>query len=118
MMRKTIRFRLRSLAVVLLSLTCLAASTPQDGTIISMQSVECGTKQEGKDKSTHLLCQQYLIRTTTTEYQIRQPKPSEQSILPANTPIQFTLDKNKMKFKLNGKNYEFLIVGTAGIKSQ
>ena len=83
-----------------------------------MQSVECGTKQEGKDKSTSLLCQQYLARTTTTEHQIRQPKPSEQAILPANTPIQFTLDKNKIKFKSNGKNYEFLIVGTTAIKSQ
>ena len=112
------RFRLRSLALVLLSSASVAGPAPYDGTIISMQSVECGTKQEGKDKSTQLLCQQYLIRTTTTEYQIRQPKPSEQAILPANTPIQFTLDKNKMKFKLNGKNYEFLIVGTAATKAQ
>ena len=117
-MQKMMRFRLRSLAAVLLSSASIAAPAPYEGTIISMQSVECGTKHEGKDKSTQLLCQQYLIRTPTTEYQVRQPKPSEQAILPANTPIEFTLDKNKMKFKLNGKNYEFVIVGTAATKSQ
>jgi len=65
-----------------------------------------------------LVCQQYLVRTATNEYQIRQPKPSEQAILPANTPIEFTLDKDKMKFKLNGKKYEFLIVGTSAIQAQ
>jgi hypothetical protein len=114
-----VKLRSRLLAFVLLSVcTGSAAPTPMAGTIISMQSVDCGTKQEGKDKSTSLLCQQYLVRTSTTEYQIRQPKPAEQAILPANTPIQFTVDKDKMKFKLNGKSYEFLVVGTSAVKSQ
>jgi hypothetical protein len=83
-----------------------------------MQSVECGTKKEGKNKSTSLVCQQYVVHTSTTEYQIRQPKPSEQAILPANTPIQFTLDKDKMKFTWNGKKYQFLVVGTSAIQHQ
>jgi hypothetical protein len=39
-------------------------------------------------------------------------------ILPANTPIEFTLDKDKMKFKLNGKKYEFLVVGMSAIQAQ
>ena len=60
---------------------------------------------------------QYLVRTSTAEYQIRQPKPSEQGILPANTPIQFTVDKDLMKFKLNGKKYEFRIVGSSALQS-
>ena len=97
---------------------CIAAQKPVAATIISMQSVDCGTKKEGKNNSTALVCQQYLVRTATNEYQIRQPKPSEQAILPANTPIEFTLDKDKMKFKLNGKKYEFLIVGTSAIQAQ
>src|SRR5215469_11447005 len=97
---------------------CIAAQKPVAATIISMQSVECGTKKEGKNKSTSLVCQQYVVRTTTTEYQIRQPKPSEQAILPANTPIQFTLNKDKMKFTWNGKKYEFLVVGTSAIQHQ
>ena len=96
--------------VVLSAYLCLAGETPTAGTIISMKSVECGTK-----KSTPLLCQQYVVRTSSSEYEIRRPKPSEEGILSPNTPIQFTIDKQKMKFKLNGKKYEFLVVGVTAI---
>jgi hypothetical protein len=104
--------------LVLCASLCTTAQKSTAGTIISMQSVDCGSKKEGKNKSTSLLCQQYVVRTATTEYQIRQPKPSQQAILPANTPIQFILNKDKMKFKLSGKNYEFLVVGTSTLPSQ
>ena len=111
--------RFVALAVLILCASlCVADQKSTAGTIISMQSVDCGSKKEGKNKSTSLLCQQYVVRTATTEFQIRQAKPSEQEILSANTPIQFTLDKNKMKFKLNGKKYEFLVVGTSALQSQ
>ena len=96
----------------------VSAQRPRAGTIISMSSVECGTKKENKKTSTPLLCQQYVVRTSTADYQIRQPKPSKQDILPANTPIQFTLDKDLMKFKLNGKKYEFRVVGSSALQSQ
>jgi hypothetical protein len=95
-----------------------AAEQPMAGTIVSEASVDCGTKKQGKKESTDLLCQQYTVRTATTEYKIRQQKPSEKTILPANTPIEFTLDKDKMKFKVNGKKYEYLIVGTSAIGAQ
>lgn len=94
---------------------CLADQKPMTGTIISESSVDCGTKKQGEKQSTDLLCQQYTVRTTTTEYQIRQPKPGDKTIIPANTPIEFTLNKDKMKFKANGKKYEFLIVGTSAV---
>ncbi len=42
----------------------------------------------------------FVVRTTTTEYEFRQPKSSPQAILPANTPIRFTLEKAKMKVKI------------------
>jgi len=95
-----------------------AAEQPMAGTIVSEASVDCGTKKQGKKESTDLLCQQYTVRTATTEYKIRQQKPSDKTILPANTPIEFTLDKDKMKFKVNGKKYEYLIVGTSAIGAQ
>jgi len=95
-----------------------AAQKPMAGTIMSEASVDCGTKQQGKKQSTSLLCQQYTVRTATSEYQIRQPKPSSQAILPANTPIEFTLDKDKMKFKVNGKKYEYLVVGTSAVGAE
>jgi len=94
------------------------ANSPLTGTIISEKSVECGTKNKGKktvESSTAVLCQQYVVHTATTEYEIRQPKQSSQTIIPANSPIQFSVKKDKMKFKANGKSYEFLIVGTSAI---
>jgi len=99
------------------NLNVSAKNPPMSGTIVSQQSVECGTKKDGK-KSTSLLCHQYTVRTSTTEYQIRQPKPAEQSIFSPNTPIQFTIDKDKMKFKLNGDNYKYLIVGVSAINTE
>jgi hypothetical protein len=105
---------------VLVIAACLgsAAQKPMAGTIVSESSIDCGTKKQGKKQSTDILCQQYTVRTATTEYQVRQPKPSEKAILPANTPVEFTLDKDKMKFKVNGKKYEYLVVGTSAIGAQ
>jgi len=105
-------------AAVLYGFTCLAGTTPQSGTVVSEQSVDCGTKNKGKKSSTDVVCQQYVVRTSTTEYQVRQPKPKDQAIIPANTPIQFVIDKDKMKFKVNGQGYEFLIVGTSALSPQ
>jgi hypothetical protein len=99
------------------SLNIPAKNPPMSGTIVSQQSIECGTKKDGK-KTTSLLCHQYMVRTSTNEYQIRQPKPSEQEILHPNTLIQFTIDKDKMRFKVNGDSYKFLIVGVSAINTE
>jgi hypothetical protein len=53
----------------------------------------------------------------TTDYTIRQPKPSEQAIIPLNTAIEFKLDKNKMKFKVDGKSFEFMVISQAAASS-
>src|SRR5579863_611161 len=94
------------------------SNPPMAGTIVSESSVYCGTKKQGKKESTALLCKEYTVRTNTTEYKIRQEKPADKSIVPANTPIEFTLNKNKMKFKANGKKYEYLIVATSALDTQ
>src|SRR6516164_841703 len=57
-------------AAVLSASLAFADKTPTSGTIVSMQSVECGSKKKGKT-STSLLCHQYVVRTTTAEYQFR-----------------------------------------------
>lgn len=107
-----------ALVVCVIGFSCgLAGEKPMAGTIVSETSVDCGTKKQGKKESTDILCQQYKVQSGSTEYQIRQPKPSNSSILPANTPIEFTISKNKMSFKVNGRKYEYLIVGTSAIGS-
>jgi hypothetical protein len=87
-----------------------AAKEPQSGTIVAESSVACGSKLKNKKETTEVLCQEYVVRTETTEYHIRQEKPAKQELIPVNTTIEFTLDKDKMKFHANGKKYEYLVV--------
>jgi hypothetical protein len=87
-----------------------AAKGPQPGTIVSESSVACGSQLKNKKETAQLLCQEYLVRTETTEYHDRQEKHADQELIPVNSGIEFTLDKDKMKFKANGKKYEYLVV--------
>ncbi len=97
------------LAVLFLSMTALAKDKPMQGTIISESSVQCGSQAKGKTTS-ELMCQEYVIRTDTTEYHVRQQKSGHAEMLPVNAPVELTIDKDKMKFKVNGKGYEMLVV--------
>jgi hypothetical protein len=105
-------------AFVLCAALSLADQPPMQGVIVSETSVSCGNKDKGKKQSTDIVCQQYTVRANTTEYLIRQEKPADVAILPPNTPIEFTVDKDKMKFKVNGKKYEFLVVGASAISTK
>ena len=90
----------------------VAGPKPKSGTILSHTSVSCGTKKS-KKQDLDLMCQQYIVRSGSTDYTIRQQKPEEQELIPLNTAIQFNLDKNKMKFKVNGTSFQFLVVSQA-----
>lgn len=110
-------------AVLLLGGTfAQAGNKPQFGTIISENSVACGSTVEkgkkNKQMTVELLCQEYVVRTEGTDYHIRQMKPSEKALIPVNTPVEFTLDKDKMKFKANGKSYEYVIVSEAAVAAE
>ena len=98
--------------MVLVTEVVVAGPKPKLGTILSHTSVACGTKKS-KKQDVDLLCQQYVVRSGATDYTIRQPKPDEQEIIPLNSAIQFTLDKNAMKFKLNGTSFKFMVVSQA-----
>ncbi len=90
----------------------LAKDVPMQGTLIAENSVPCGSQAKGK-KTTDLMCQEYVIRTATTEYHVRQEKEAHKEMLPVNAPVELTISKDKMKFKANGKSYEMLIVSEA-----
>ena len=92
-----------------------AANEPQAGTIVSERSVPCGSEVNKKKETVQLLCQEYVIRTETTEYHVRQEKPVDKALIPVNTVVELTLDKDKMKFKANGKKYEYLIVSETAV---
>ena len=90
-----------------------AANEPQTGTIVAENSVACGSKVDKKKETTQLLCQEYVVRSQTTDYHVRQEKPVEKAMIPVNASVEFTIDKDKMKFKTNGKKYEYLVVSEA-----
>src|SRR5271170_7275405 len=87
-----------------------AAKEPQAGTIVSESSVACGSQVKNKKQTAELLCQEYVVRSEGTEYHVRQEKPADKALIPVNTSVEFTLDKDKMKFKANGKKFEYLVV--------
>jgi hypothetical protein len=108
---------MRKLSILAATLTLAAipaaAKEPQPGTIVSESSVACGSQIKNKKETTQVLCQEYVVKTETTEYHVRQEKPADKALIPVNTSIEFTLDKDRMKFKANGKKYEYLVVSEA-----
>jgi hypothetical protein len=97
-------------AAIGLAAISAAAKEPQPGTIVSETSVACGSQLKNKKETAQVLCQEYVVRTGTTEYHVRQEKHADRQLIPVNTGIEFTLDKDKMKFKANGTKYEYLVV--------
>lgn len=110
-MRKTFML----MAVAMLMGIPAAAKELQTGTIVSESSVDCGSRTKNKKETTQVLCQEYVVRTETTEYHIRQEKPAGKELIPVNSSIEFTLDKDKMKFRANGKKYEYLVVSETAV---
>jgi hypothetical protein len=109
------RKMLLMLAVVALGTSAAAAKDIMQGTIVSENSVSCGTEQKGHKQTVELMCQEYVIRTDTTEYHVRQKKEEHKALLPVNAPVELTLSKDRMKFKVNGKEYEMLVVSESAV---
>jgi hypothetical protein len=115
------RMRTRNLFLLLTLMAwtltaAIAEKEVQQGTILSETSVSCGTQAKGK-KQSELMCQEYVIRTDTTEYHVRQEKEAHKAILPMNAPVELTLKKDKMKFQVNGKGYEMLVVSESAVQA-
>jgi len=100
------------LAVLALGMTMTVAAKDNvmQGTLVSENSVQCGSQAKGKKQTVELMCQEYVIRTDTTEYHVRQEKEAHKAMLPVNAPVELTIKKDKAKFKVNGKEYEMLVV--------
>lgn len=102
------------LVFFLFGIIATAKDNTMQGTIVSENSVFCGAQAQGK-KTSELMCQEYVIRTGATEYHVRQEKEAHKALLPVNAPVELTLKKDKMKFKVNGKEYEMLIVSESAV---
>ena len=101
--------------------------SPQSGTLLQMDSVECGTDQKsaksitgeliGTDsahqKMHTLLCQEYLLQTNRIIYRIRPKDDKHPALLPVGEKAQFRIEKDHMKLRvedLDDKEREYVVV--------
>lgn len=100
---------------------------PQSGSILQMDSVQCGTDQKsdksfageliGTDnahqKMHTLLCQEYVVQTDRIVYRIRPRDDKHPMLLPVGEQAQFYIEKDYMKLRvedLDGKEREYVVV--------
>jgi len=105
-------------ALTLVAVCAWAKEKTNTGTVISETSVPCGSQKAKHHSTKDLLCQEYVIRTNSTEYHVRQAQQYHAELVPVNTQIEFKLDKDKMKFKVDGKQHELIVVSEAVVGSQ
>ena len=82
------------------------------GMIVSMTSVPCGSQVKRHKKTQELLCQEYVLRSDTMEYHIRQGEPKRTDLLPVGLQAEFRLDKDRMRVRVpgSGKEREYQVV--------
>ncbi len=109
--------RYKSLILASLLLAAIAhAKEPkayQDGKLLQMDSVQCGTNENAKKgKTQELLCQEYVVQTEQVLYRIRPKDDKHPVLLPVGQNAQFRLNKTKMLLRIEGegKEREYVVV--------
>jgi hypothetical protein len=99
----------------------------QSGTLLQMDSVECGTDQksgktfageilgtDGAHQKMHtLLCPEYLLQTDRILYRIRPKDEKHPVLLPVGEKAQFRIDKDHMRLRvedLDDKERDYIVV--------
>ena len=107
----------------------------QSGTLLQMDSVDCGAEQKGgktftgemlgtdaAHQKTHvLLCQEYLLQTDHVIYRIRPRDDKHPVLLPVGEKAQFRIDKDKLKLRvedLDDKEREYTVVSMTPRQSE
>src|SRR5664280_453451 len=103
------------------------AKPQHSGTLLQMDSVECGAEQKsaknftgemlGTDSAHQrtrvLLCQEYVLQSDQVIYRIRPKDDKHPVLLPVSTKAEFRLEKDKMKLlveDLDNKEREYVVV--------
>lgn len=119
--------------ILLLAVFCTSIAYAKDrpvsqsGTLLQMDSVECGTDQKsgktfagellGTDaahqKMHMLLCPEYLLQTDRILYRIRPKDEKHPVLLPVGEKAQFRMDKDHMRLRvedLDNKERDYVVV--------
>ena len=102
----------------------------QKGTLVKMESAECGVDTKGAEgiggvlgvddsqhsKARQMLCQQYLLRGERLDYEIRPKEEKHPAILPVGQDAEFRIEKDRMYLRvpeLDQKQREFIVVAVS-----
>src|SRR5512143_1950937 len=105
---------------ILLALLCASTAyakerpVAQSGSLLQMDSIECGTDQKGgktltgemlgtdsaHQKMHTLLCQEYLLQTDRVLYRIRPKDDKHPVLLPIGEKAQFRIEKDHLKLRV------------------
>jgi len=119
--------------IAILALCCASLGYARDhqsehsGTLLQMDSVECGTDQKNNKSfageligtdSAHqkmhtLLCQEYLLQSERILYRIRPKDDKHPALLPVGEKAQYHIEKDRMKLRvedLDDKEREYVVV--------
>jgi hypothetical protein len=122
------------LFIAVLMVACVAeAKSPQfyqKGTLVKMDSAECGIDLRGAEgiggvlgvddsqhtKTRQMLCQEYLLRGDTLEYKIRPKEEKHPALLPIGQHAEFRIEKDHMHLRvpeMDNREREFIVVAVA-----
>jgi uncharacterized low-complexity protein len=100
---------------ILLSAAAQAKEVGETATVVTMNSVPCGTKVAHHKETRELLCHEYVLRADSTEYHIQQKEGKSSDLLALGQQATFTIHKDRMRLhatNTNGKakDFEFVVV--------
>jgi hypothetical protein len=92
-----------------------AKEVSETATVVTMNSVPCGTKGEHHKKTREMLCHEYVLRSGSTEYHVQQKEEKSTSLLAIGQQATFTIHKDRMRLHAtdtNGKakDFEFVVI--------
>jgi hypothetical protein len=122
------------LLIVIMLVACLAeAKGPQvyqKGTLLKMDSAECGVDSNGAEgvggilgvddshhtKTRQMLCQEYLLQGERLEYKIRPKDEKHPAILPIGQHAEFRIEKDIMHVRIpemDNRERQYIVVAVA-----
>jgi len=122
------------LLIVIMVVACVAeAKGPQvyqKGTLVKMDSAECGVDSKGAEgiggvlgvdgsqhtKTRQTLCQEYLLQGERLEYKIRPKEEKHPAILPVGQQAEYRIEKDIMHVRvpeMDSREREYIVVAVA-----
>src|SRR5208337_54679 len=81
----------------LLSAAAQTKEVGQAATIVAVNSVPCGGKGGHYDKSGEPLCHEYVLRSGSTDYHVRQKEVKSTDLLADGQKTTFTIHDDRMR---------------------